>query len=110
VPITILYTLTATVAVFFNAWFLLRAWRRREDILHDLCLLASDRKRLRGVATGFVQIWAAILLSDLLMAVAGLGIILAGMTHTAGLHNIGYLLALVPLVSVVVAVLALRKI
>lgn len=95
-PITLAFTATATVALFFNGWVLLRAIRQRRQYLRG-----GDNGRLGQIANAFVQVWVAIFASDLMMVLAGIGILV-------GFRPFGYLLALVPLVSAIVGIFALR--
>lgn len=95
--ITLAYTVSSASAMAVNALFLTivvqRDRRRRRDPLL--------RVRLSSVSTAFVLIWLAIVAEDLMMVGAGAGIL-------AGYVGFGYLLAAMPLISLLVGIVALR--
>lgn len=96
--ITLAFTVSGGVAMAINALFLVviigRERRRRAEPQ-----VLSDRRA--GVSTAFISIWVAIVLEDLMMVGAGLGLLV-------GMREFGYLLAAMPLVSVLVGLFALR--
>ena len=84
------------MAFAFNSWFLVRSWKRR----------ARQRKsgedgQLGRLAAAFVQVWAALVAADAAVLLAGAGLL-------TGHRPFGYLLALMPLISILVGVFALR--
>lgn len=99
-PITEAFTATAFAATMLNAWFLGRMWRQRQaQQVHQR--QTGENGPLGKIAVTFVQVWSAILFADLLVLVAGIGIL-------TGHRPFGYLLALMPLASTAVGFLALR--
>lgn len=99
-PITEAFTTSAAIATILNAWFLGRMLRQRQ-VQQDHEKRTGENGPLGRIAVTFVQVWSAILLSDLLVLVAGIGIL-------TGHRPFGYLLALMPLASSAVGLLALR--
>jgi len=74
----------------------MRSIRRRQDQRE-----AGINGQLRRVAIAFIQIWASIVISDLFVFAAGVGLL-------EGDRPLGYLLAAMPLTSILVGVFALR--
>lgn len=99
-PITEAFTVSAAAATILNAWFLRRMWRQRQaQRAHEK--QTGENGPIRRIAVTFVRVWSAILLADLLVLVAGIGIL-------TGHRPFGYLLALMPLASSAVGLLALH--
>lgn len=95
-PITIAFTVSSAFAVIVNALVLV--------ILHRYGQRLRERHlngRLAKITRAVTVIWLAILVEDLMMIIAGIGIL-------GGVRVLGFLLAGVPLVSVLIGVVALR--
>lgn len=97
-PITTAFTLTASLALIVNSLFLLRAIQR----VQALNVLAQNGS-LRRIAWAFVQIWITMIVIDVFMILAGVGILSGG-----GGRVLGYLLAAIPVAHVLYGVFALR--
>lgn len=95
-PISLAFTFTAIVAGVFNLWFLWRAIKQRRDLK-----ASGENGQLARIAVAFVQVWSLILLADVLMILAGIGIL-------TGFRPAGYMLAVVPVMSLLVGISALR--
>ena len=79
-----------------NAWFFRHALIQRQRQK-----ATGENGRLARIALAFVLVWAAILVEDAMMFGAGAGIL-------SGYRVLGFLLAAVPLVSVLIGIFALR--
>lgn len=95
-PISVAFTFTAILAGLANLWFLWRAISQRRNLK-----ASGQNGQLARIAVAFVQVWSLILLADVLMLVAGIGIL-------TGFRPAGYMLAVVPLMSLLVGISALR--
>lgn len=95
-PITVAFTLTGFLAALFNCWFLLRAIRKRKNL--DDSGLDGE---LKLIANTLVGIWAIIFAADIMIFVAGAGIL-------GGHRELGYLIAVSPIASTFIGILAIR--
>lgn len=95
-PITIAFTLSSLVAAIFNTWFLLKAINQR-----ILLYQAKQNGELAVISNTLIKIWIVVLLADLLILAAGIGIL-------TGFRILGYLIAVMPIASMFVGVFALR--
>lgn len=95
-PVTVAFTITSLVALVFNVWFMMTAIRQRRRLI-----ASGQNGKMKIIANAFIQVWTAILIIDLVMILSGLGIL-------AGHREFGYLIATVPICSLMVGVFAVR--
>jgi hypothetical protein len=96
-PIVTAFTISSIFAVVVNTLFLLRTLEKKEQLR-----VQKLNGELAKVANTFVNLWIIILTSDLLVLIAGVGLL-------TGVRWLGYLLAAIPLASTLVGVFALKK-
>lgn len=95
-PITIAFTISSFFAAIFNTWFLLRGIQYR-ILLHQ----SKQNGELAVISNTLIKIWVVVLLTDLFILVAGIGIL-------TGFRVLGYLIALMPIASMFIGIFALR--
>ena len=93
------FTLTAFVAVFLHSWYVTRVFRYRIEVAssHEPAYVLDVARALQHMET-------VRFLINFLLLVAGLGIIAGG-----PFRMLGYLLALIPVLSVLASYIALRR-
>lgn len=105
-PVVIAFTLTALLAMVVNSWFLVRSFRKRKALRELVSrgeVPPDEAPDLNRVAAAFVQIWIAILAVDIILVIAGIGIL------EGDGRVFGYLLSVVPAAHVIYGVIALRS-
>lgn len=94
--IAVAFTVTAIIATFLHGWYFSRVIRNRIAVKNDAAYI-------RAVALAHQRVETARFLINLLMAIAGVGVIVGG-----PFRYLGYLLATLPILSVIASAIALR--
>jgi hypothetical protein len=98
VAIAYAFTFTAFLAVVLHSWYMSRVFRRRIEVR-----ASSEPEYVQAVARALQNMEVVRWLINLSMLVAGLGITTGGPFRAAG-----YLLAVVPVLSMIASTIALR--